>query len=526
WNAPRDVPSYWDVSTGENVLWSVPLGTQTYPSPVSHGGKVFIGTNNAANYVKRYAGQDLGVLLCFDAASGKFLWQHSNPKLAEGRVYDWPMQGVCTEPVAEGDRLWYISNRAELCCLDTEGFRDGKNDGDTSEPYATLRDADVVWKRDLIADFGVSPHNMSCGECILLDRYLFFVAPNGVDESHVNLPAPNAPAFLCLDKQTGKLIWQDNSPSPFLLHGQWGTPIAARLGGVQQVIFPGGDGWLYSFQARPDQQGKPQLLWKFDCNSKASVWRFGGKATRCNLIQQPTVHQGKVLAALGQDPEHGEGPGRLVCIDPTRRGDVSAELVVGADGAPAPRRRTGIVQPGEKVVANPNSALIWDYTGLVNQTAVPWKFGNNRVRRSRAKPEPEADAAAGGTMVVVPHGGDVMHRTISRVVAKGDLLIASDAAGFVHCLDVRSGRVHWVHDMWAAIWGSPVIAGSKVYLGTEDGIVGIFELSADRDAALPHGAPIAELEMPAPIYSSPVVDRDALLISTRDRLYAIRAGKP
>ncbi|MCA9177181.1 MAG: hypothetical protein KDB14_21980, partial [Planctomycetales bacterium] len=42
WNAPRDVPSYWDVSTGENVLWSVPLGTQTYPSPVSHGGKVFI----------------------------------------------------------------------------------------------------------------------------------------------------------------------------------------------------------------------------------------------------------------------------------------------------------------------------------------------------------------------------------------------------------------------------------------------------------------------------------------------------
>ena len=37
---------------------------------------------------------DLGVLLCFNEADGKFLWQHSNEKLPTGRVHDWPMQGV------------------------------------------------------------------------------------------------------------------------------------------------------------------------------------------------------------------------------------------------------------------------------------------------------------------------------------------------------------------------------------------------------------------------------------------------
>ena len=63
----------------EHIKWAVPLGSETYGNPVVASGKVFVGTNNGAGYLDRYSPDvDLGVLLCFEEATGNFLWQHSN----------------------------------------------------------------------------------------------------------------------------------------------------------------------------------------------------------------------------------------------------------------------------------------------------------------------------------------------------------------------------------------------------------------------------------------------------------------
>ncbi len=89
----------WDVTSGKNVRWSMPLGSETYGNPIVANGKVYVGTNNGAGYIKRYPDTvDLGVLLCFDEKDGKFLWQHSSEKLPTGRVHDWPNQGICCAP--------------------------------------------------------------------------------------------------------------------------------------------------------------------------------------------------------------------------------------------------------------------------------------------------------------------------------------------------------------------------------------------------------------------------------------------
>src|SRR6185369_13858863 len=86
-SATQNIPAEWDVSTGKNIKWTAKLGSQTYASPVIANGKIFVGTNNANGYIKRYPAKvDLGCLLCFDEATGKFLWQHSNEKLPQGRV--------------------------------------------------------------------------------------------------------------------------------------------------------------------------------------------------------------------------------------------------------------------------------------------------------------------------------------------------------------------------------------------------------------------------------------------------------
>src|SRR5262245_16100712 len=64
----KNIPTEWDVATGKNIKWSAKLGSQTYSSPVVANGKLFVGTNNANGYLKRYPSKvDLGCLLAFDA---------------------------------------------------------------------------------------------------------------------------------------------------------------------------------------------------------------------------------------------------------------------------------------------------------------------------------------------------------------------------------------------------------------------------------------------------------------------------
>ena len=226
-------------------------------------------------------------LLCFDVKDGKFLWQHSSEKLPTGRVHDWPLQGICSTPLVEGNRLWFVTSRGEVRCLDTEGFHDGKNDGPfTKEDNENKDEADVVWVLDMMKELGVSQHNMADCSVTSAGDVLFVCTSNGVDEAHNGIPAPQAPSFIALDKNTGKVLWTDKSPGLNILHGQWSSPAYAVLGGVPQVIFGGGDGWIYSFDPAGDGKGKAKLLWKFDCNPKTSHYALN-KATRNHIIGTP-----------------------------------------------------------------------------------------------------------------------------------------------------------------------------------------------------------------------------------------------
>src|SRR5205085_3571754 len=124
-------------------------------------------------------------------------------------------------------------------------------------------------------------------------------------------------------------------------HGQWSSPAYAVIGGMPQVIFGGGDGWLYSFRGEATKDGKAELLWKFDCNPKESKYVLGGRADRNHIIGTPVIYEGRVYVGVGEDPEHGEGVGHFWCIDPTKRGDVSPELAFNVKDLtkPIPHRR-------------------------------------------------------------------------------------------------------------------------------------------------------------------------------------------
>jgi outer membrane protein assembly factor BamB len=512
-NVPQatGIPTTWDIGgidreSGEwqkdksaNVKWAARLGSQSYGNPVVAGGQIYVGTNNGAGHLARFpADKDLGCLLCFSEADGKFLWQHSSLKLKTGRVHDWPLQGICCAPLVEGKRLWFVTSRGEVLCLDTEGFRDGENDGPYKDEDNENKDeADVIWVFNMMKELGVSQHNMCSCSVTAYGDLLFVNTSNGVDNGHLELPNPGAPSFICLNKNTGEVHWTDNRPLDNVLHGQWSSPAIGELGGVAQVIFAGGDGWVYSFEAGKGTDGKGDLLWKFDGNPKESKWILGGRGTRNNIIATPVIHNDKVYVAMGQDPEHGEGVGHLWCIDPTKRGDVSAELAVSIkDRKPIKHRRLQavIAEDGEMAVDNPNSAVVWHYSKVDRD-------GNKKISFE-----------------------ETMHRSCGTVAIKGNLLFISDFSGLFHCLDPETGKVNWVYDMLAAAWGSPLIVGGHVYIGDEDGDVSVFKLSADPAIAMDDEEPITEINMENSVYSTPIVANGTLYIANRTHLFAIEAN--
>lgn len=505
----KNIPTEWEVGdfdkktgewvpgSGKNIKWASRLGSQSYGNPVVANGQVYLGTNNGAGWLKRYPPDvDLGCLLCFSDADGKFLWQHSSEKLPTGRVHDWPLQGICCAPLVEGERLWFVTSRGEVVCADTQGFHDKENDGPfTGEKFTTPDEPDVIWVFNMMEKLGVSQHNMCSCSVTAVGDVLYVNTSNGMDESHINLPAPNAPSFIALDKNTAEVLWTDASPGNNILHGQWSSPTVADLGGVKQVLFGGGDGWLYSF-SEAKHGSKPELLWKFDANPKESKWALGGRATRNNIIATPVAYEGLVYVAVGEDPEHGEGIGHLWCIDPTKRGDVSPELAFNVKDLtkPLPHRREQAVikEQGEVARANPNSAAVWHFS--------------------------EFDANGNGKVEFE----ETMHRTIGTVAIKDGLLFLADFSGLLHCLDAKTGKPHWSHDMLAACWGSSLIVDGKVYIGDEDGDITIAELSPELNV-------IAEVNMGNSVYSTPVVANDILYISNKTHLFAIQneaaAGK-
>jgi outer membrane protein assembly factor BamB len=306
----KNVPITWDVESGENILWSMPLGSETYGNPVIANGKVYVGTNNGNGYIERYASSvDLGCLICFDEKDGKFLWQHSSEKLSTGRVHDWPNQGICASPFVDGNRLWYVSSRGCVVCLDTEGFLDGENDSPYVEEQVTDKgEADVVWELDMMKELSVSQHNMCSCSITSVGDLLFVNTGNGVDEGHFTIPEEGAPSFICINRNSGQVLWTDKSPGANILHGQWSSPAYGVFDGVAQVLFAGGDGYMYSFSAE-GKDGKSELLWKFDCNPKRTLYTLT-RATRNHLIAIPVVYDGSTSLS---EKTRNTATARVIC---------------------------------------------------------------------------------------------------------------------------------------------------------------------------------------------------------------------
>jgi outer membrane protein assembly factor BamB/HEAT repeat protein len=311
-------PVDWDTTTGLNIVWSVELGNETFGRPVVVGDAVYVGTDNARHMNPAFQ-EDAGVLAAFQATDGKFLWQDVAPRIERG-LREFLLPSTTSTPYVEGNRLYYVTAECQLRCLDTQGFRDGENNGPfRDEVFQDNAAADIVWELDMCGRLGVFPHEATNSEVLPVGDLLMVSTSNGQNEGHTRVPSPRAPSLIAVDKRSGEVVWRAIGAGEQVLHGQWSSPVAATVNGRIQVLFGGGDGWLRSYDATSGHE-----VWRFDGNPKDARWLPRPRVlSRSSIIASPVFADGRVFVAMGQSPGHGNGPSLIHAISPNGQGDVT-----------------------------------------------------------------------------------------------------------------------------------------------------------------------------------------------------------
>jgi outer membrane protein assembly factor BamB len=113
---------------------------------------------------------------------------------------------------------------------------------------------------------------------------------------------------------------------------------------------------------------------------------------------------------------------------------------------------------------------------------------------------------------------DKIRRSISTAAIVDGIVYFPDFSGFLHAVDAKTGKPYWTHDMFAAVWGSALVADGKVYLGDEDGDVTV--LQAGKTLKV-----IGEMNMGSSVYATAVPANGALIIANRNQLFSIGTKK-
>ena len=476
----KNLPDTFDPDTGKNIKWVARIGTQTFSTPIVAGGRVYIGTNNEEPRDPAHRA-DSGVLMCFDEKTGAFLWQLVVPKREEDRYTDWPKTGLSSPVTVEGERVYLMSNRGEMMCLDARGMANG-NDGPFKEeaahriPQDTNRldtvpiadrsppsnspelhssDADILWLFDLTSGAGIWSHDGAHSSVLIEGDFLYLNTGTGVDNTHKVIRTPDAPSLIVLDKRTGAYLARDNEHiAPDIFHCTWSPPSMGKVNGRNLIFFAAGNGVVYAFETlkksdlRGATNGNPVSLkkvWQFDFDPAApkdDIHKYlsNRREGPSNFYGMPVFDRGRIYLAGGGDVFWGKNEAWLKCFDATGRGDITSR------------------------------ALVWSYPLEKHVLGTPAIFG--------------------------------------------DCVFIADNGRTMHCMDAKTGRAFWTQEIEGEVWASPLVADGKVYLGARNGDFWVFSASKEKKV-------LSKISLGAPINSTVTAANGTLFVATMTRLFAI-----
>jgi outer membrane protein assembly factor BamB len=256
-----NVPSSWNGKTGENVLWKTKIPLPGENSPVIWGKKIFL--TGATDRMRE--------IYCFDADTGKILWQKpvenipesspQSPKVSEDTGFAAPTT------TTDGQRVYAIFANADLVSFDFDG--------------------NLVWSKNL-----GNPKSMyGYASSLMMYKNLLIVLydQGGSDE--------NLSSIMAFDGASGKQVWQTKRPVP----NSWATPIIINTGKRDELI----------------TDANPYVI-AYDPSNGNEFWR--AKCLSGDVAPSPIYADGLVFATNAY--------ASLAAIRPDGQGDVTSTNIV------------------------------------------------------------------------------------------------------------------------------------------------------------------------------------------------------
>ncbi len=245
-------------SDSKNVRWKVELSGRGSSSPVIWENQVFVTSAVPTNSGAQGSLPELDfVVLCFDRATGKKLWQQTAVTAKPHQETHVTNGFASASPCTDGEHVYAHFGSRGLYCY----TMDGK----------------LVWKKD---DFGQMDTRNSFGEGS---------SPTlAGDTILVPWDHEGPSALYALDKKSGSVIWKADRDEPTC----WATPLVVEHEGKQQVIMNG-----------------QTCARSYDLQTGKELWRCAGQTERpCaspvadgGLVYVGSGHRGSFLGAFRMD---------------------------------------------------------------------------------------------------------------------------------------------------------------------------------------------------------------------------------
>lgn len=285
-SAEKDWQTDWG-DDGPKVAWKAKVGTGAASFTVS-GNRVLTSG----------ADDDKETVFCFDADSGKVLWERAFDCEFDKRMFDG---GTAATPTIDGDHVYNLSYDGQLHCL-------------------SLADGKVVWKTHLIEKFGGK-----------LSRWKYASSPLVIGDLVILDNGGKGNSTLALNKKSGKKVWGNGdenagyaTPTPIMLKGKpavlvfKGTALVAHdlKSGKRLWEVP----WKTSYEVNassPVPLPNDQLIVSSGYNTgRVALFDLGsGKPKKLwenedikTKMSSCVVHNGHVFAVCG------DTKGQLICV--------------------------------------------------------------------------------------------------------------------------------------------------------------------------------------------------------------------
>lgn len=237
-----DLPTTWNVETGENIAWKTPIPGLGHSSPVVWGNRIFVTTavteKEASLEVGLYGridpvtdeGEVEWRVLALDREKGEILWNVLSHRGQPAVKRHTKASHASSTPAVDGERV--------VAMFGSEGL------------YAYDHDGELLWKRDL----GV----LDSGFFAVPEAQWGFASSPVLHDGRVYLQVDvQGDSYLtALDASTGETLWR----TPREEVPTWGSPtLVPRPGQGLQVVV---NGWKH--------------IGGYDAGTGAELWRFEG----------------------------------------------------------------------------------------------------------------------------------------------------------------------------------------------------------------------------------------------------------